>query len=162
MHKSNITLLFYYFLIFFIYLELIDPTYIINPISGFPFSAGRMGFIIIGLIGLNKRIIDHDKSVWFVFLIITGLLLGSFYSVNVSKSIQKAFGQGLLYIAAIGFGRNFFKLNNKRLFDILFLLMFIKWCYYILLPLKTGQLDLAINFNSPLQEITLLNKHTIG
>ena len=162
MHKSHITLLFYYFLIFFIYLELINPTYIINPISGFPYSAGKIGFIIIGIISLNKRIIDHDKSVWFVFLFITGLLLGSFHSVNVSESIQKAFGQGLLYIAAIGFGRIFFKLNNKRLFDILFLLMFIQWCYYILSPLKTGQLNLDINFNSTLQEITLFNKHSIG
>ena len=162
MLDRNSLTIFYYFLLVFVILEIISPKFIINPISNFPYSAGRMGFIILGIIGLKKEIIDYDISVFFVGFIIIGFLVGSLYSVNVSKSIQIALGTGLLYIASIGFGRILLANSTTRLFDVLFIITFLYWANYIYGPINAGEIDLSINFNSSLQNIRLFNKHIIG
>ena len=162
MLDRNSLTIFYYFLLVFVILEIISPKFIINPISNFPYSAGRMGFIILGIIGLKKEIIDYDISVFFVGFIIIGFLVGSLYSVNVSKSIQISLGTGLLYIASIGFGRILLANSTTRLFDVLFIITFLYWANYIYGPINAGEIDLSIDFNSTLQTTVMYNRHIIG
>jgi len=155
-----------YFLLFLL-LPSIAETIAANkfsiPVSGSPFSLGRITFIIVGVIGIAKNrnfFFNSNTSKGLLFIILGGMF-GGLFSNQIGLSLSRSLGSLLLLIGSIGLASLWSLYSFRRFLDIFFILNLSYWVYYVFdLTILNGTTFVA--YSQLFVDNEAINHHVIG
>lgn len=122
-----------WFFLFFIFLECLNSDFTFQ-MAGFPYSIGKIGFIIIGVAYFPViNSVSRMRIIWATFFIYISYLVAVFFSdAPILDNLSPTIGMLILFLSSIGFGVYLFRTNEVRFLDIFFVVTFVYWSGYVL------------------------------
>lgn len=143
--------------------ETIDASIFSLSIPGLPFTLGRISFMIVGFIGINRSqgmpfSSNLFKGLFFVFL---GGMIGGLFSNEILKSLSRSLGAIILFFASVGISRFWDHQYFKKFLDAFFIIDFVYWIFYVFnLTISKG--FSVVSYSQLYLSQEAINHHTVG